>query len=179
MAASSKPRFATVWIGGCSGCHMSFLDLDEWLFDLADLVDIVHTPIQDVKDFPPDVDITLVEGAVANTDNLEMAHLVRKHTKTVVSFGDCAVTGNVTALRNLKGEPAEVLQRVYVDAVDSGGQIPSADILPELLPTVLPLHHVIPVDVFMPGCPPSAEKIRAGLVELLEGTGPTFDIRFG
>lgn len=133
-----------------------------------------------MKDFPPDVDITLVEGAVANADNLEMAHLLRANTKTVVSFGDCAVTGNVTALRNLRGEPDELLQRVYVDDVDSGGQIPSAaGIVPDLLPKVLPLHQVIPVDVFIPGCPPSADKIRAALLQLLEGAGTGFDIRFG
>jgi NAD-reducing hydrogenase small subunit len=180
MDVSRKPRFATVWIGGCSGCHMSFLDLDEWLFELAELVDVVHGPLQDTKEFPTDVDITLVEGAVANADNLEMAQLVRANTKTLVSFGDCAVTGNVTALRNLDGTPDALLRRVYVDAVDSGGQIPSeAGIVPDLLPRVLPLHHTVPVDVFIPGCPPSAERIRAAILELLGMPSPGFDIRFG
>ena len=69
----SKPRFASVWLGGCSGCHMSFLDMDEWLFELAEMVDVVYSPIVDIKEFPPDVDITLVEGAVANEDNVEVA----------------------------------------------------------------------------------------------------------
>ena len=78
----SKPRFATVWLGGCSGCHMSFLDMDEWLFELAELVDVVYSPIADVKVFPEDVDITLVEGAVANEDNVELAHIVRRQLRS-------------------------------------------------------------------------------------------------
>jgi len=89
---SRKPRFATVWLGGCSGCHMSFLDIDEWVIELADLVDIVYTPIADIKEYPEDVDIVLVEGAIANEDNLEMIHKVRANTKMIIAFGDCAVT---------------------------------------------------------------------------------------
>ena len=99
----ARLRFATVWLGGCSGCHMSFLDLDEWLFDLASQADVVFSPFADVKEYPENVDLALVEGAVANDENLEMIHQVRARTKTLVAFGDCAVTGNVTALRNPLG----------------------------------------------------------------------------
>ena len=67
----TRPRLATVWLGGCSGCHMSLLDTDEWLFELAAAADLVYSPIVDVKEFPHDVDVCLVEGAVANEDNLE------------------------------------------------------------------------------------------------------------
>ena len=90
-------RLATVWLGGCSGCHMSFLDLDEFLIDLAERVEVVYTPLADVKTYPDEVDVCLVEGAVANDENLEMAHRIRAATRYVISFGDCAVTGNVTA----------------------------------------------------------------------------------
>src|ERR1700746_790847 len=96
-------RFATVWVGGCSGCHMSFLDLDEWLIDLAAKVDLVYSPLMDTKDYPDDVDIVLVEGAVANAENLQMIHHLRARSRYVISFGDCAVTGNVTSLRNPLG----------------------------------------------------------------------------
>ncbi|MEX1021116.1 MAG: hypothetical protein WDZ49_15765 [Litorilinea sp.] len=65
---AGKIRLATAWLGGCSGCHMSFLDLDELLIDLAEMVDLVYSPIADVKEFPENVDVTLVEGAVANLD---------------------------------------------------------------------------------------------------------------
>src|SRR5690606_19401384 len=138
----TRPRLATVWLGGCSGCHMSFLDTDEWLFELAAAVDLVYSPIADVKEFPHDVDVCLVEGAVANDDNAELARIVRARSKLVVSFGDCAVSGNVTAMRNPLGDPEAILQRVYVDAPDRDGQVPrAAGIVPALLPQVRPLHQ--------------------------------------
>jgi NAD-reducing hydrogenase small subunit len=166
----SKPRFATVWLGGCSGCHMSFLDMDEWLFEFAGLVDVVYSPIADIKDFPADVDITLVEGAVANEDNVELAKEVRANSKWVASFGDCAVSGNVTGLRNPLGDPQAILERVYVDAVDKDPVIPdAAGIVPSLLPKVLPVHKVIPVDYYMPGCPPSAAEIQRAVETLVGG----------
>jgi NAD-reducing hydrogenase small subunit len=182
-------RVATAWLGGCSGCHMSFLDLDEVLFDLAERADIVFGPLTDIKDFPPDVDVTLVEGAVANEDNLELARAVRANTRVVVSFGDCAVTGNVTSLRNALGDPAELVRRVYVEHPDIRGAMPT-DVVPALLPRAEALHEVIPIDVYMPGCPPSADRIKATLFRLLdslaagEGIPPLDwrdhdDLRFG
>jgi NAD-reducing hydrogenase small subunit len=165
----SRPRLATVWLGGCSGCHMSFLDLDEWLFELTELVDVVYSPLADVKTFPTDVDIALVEGAVANTDNQELAELVRARSKLVVAFGDCAVTGNVTAMRNPLGDPSRILQRVYVEKVDRDGQVPDVAV-PALLPQVVPLHRMVDVDVFLPGCPPPAGRIKEVVCRLLDGT---------
>ena len=158
-----KIRFATVWLAGCSGCHMSFLDLDEFLIDLADLV----------------------EGAIANDDNLELIYQVRRHTKILISFGDCAVTANVPAMRNMLRDSAEgVLERGYLELADEHPQLPHAPgIVPELLDRVVPVHEVVPVDIFMPGCPPSADRIRATLEPLLQGQTPTMAgrpmIKFG
>src|SRR5512135_626801 len=118
-----KPRVATAWLGGCSGCHMSFLDMDERLIELSDRMDLVYSPIADVKEFPRDVDVTLVEGAVANTENEELAHMIRRNSRFVVSFGDCAVSGNVTAMRN-RFTADQVLRRSYVDLADITPQIP-------------------------------------------------------
>jgi NAD-reducing hydrogenase small subunit len=182
-------RLATVWLAGCSGCHMSFLDLDEWLFDLAARADLVYSPVaSDRKRYPDDVDVCLVEGAVANRDNLELALAVRARTRLVVSFGDCAISANVPGLRNLCAAPGETaraaLERGYVELADRGAGLPHAPgIVPELLAKVLPLHEVIPVDVYLPGCPPSAERIRSALETLLEGALPRLvgpdQLRFG
>jgi NAD-reducing hydrogenase small subunit len=155
-----RPRVATVWLGGCSGCHMSLLDMDERLLDLAGAIDLVFSPLMDAKTFPEQVDVTLVEGAIANEDHVQMIHRVRARTKVLVALGDCAVTGNVTALRNPLGSAAAVLQPVY-------GQ--SLDFVPPLLDSVLTLRSLVRVDVYLPGCPPSADVIHHALTELVAG----------
>lgn len=179
----NKLKLATVWLGGCSGCHMSFLDLDEWLIDLAAKVELVYSPLADIKEYPEEVDLVLVEGAVANEDNLELIKKVRDRSKILVSFGDCAVTGNVTALRNPLKDTESILQRCYLEAADIQNQIPhEPGIVPTLLEQVLPVHNVVNVDVYLPGCPPNAEEIRATLEPLLMGKIPHLaeeQIRFG
>ncbi|NJR47379.1 MAG: oxidoreductase [Hyellaceae cyanobacterium CSU_1_1] len=179
----NKLKLATVWLGGCSGCHMSFLDLDEWLIDLAAQVELVYSPFADIKQYPPGVDIVLVEGAVANEDNLELIKKVRDRSKTLISFGDCAVTGNVTAMRNPFGDPESFLQRAYLEAADIQNQIPhEPGIVPILLKQVKPVHDIVEVDVYLPGCPPNANHIRAALEMLLAGGVPHLIeelIRFG
>ena len=176
-------RIATVWLAGCSGCHMSFLDLDEWLIELAGKVEVVYSPIMDIKRYPEKVDVVLVEGAVANQDNLELIHEVRRNTRVLVSFGDCAVTGNVTALRNPVGSPELVLRRSYLERVDLQAQIPAeAGILPALTERVYPVHEVVAVDYYLPGCPPPADRIKKLLEQVLAGTTPELagrDLKFG
>jgi NAD-reducing hydrogenase small subunit len=177
-----RVRIATTWLGGCSGCHMSFLDLDERLLDLAPRIDLVYSPIADAKTFPEDVALTLVEGAVCNEEHLEMAARLRARSRLVVAFGDCAVTGNVSAIRNALGSALPVLQRAYQDLADVNPGIPSAPgIVPRLLDRVLPLHQVIRVDLFLPGCPPPADLIHAVLLDVLEGRPPSLQgkLRYG
>jgi NAD-reducing hydrogenase small subunit len=178
-------KLATVWLGGCSGCHMSFLDLDEFLIELAQKAEIVFSPIMDTKEYPKNVDLVLVEGAVCNEEHVEMAHQIRERTKLIVSFGDCAVTGNVTAMRNQLGlrNAENVLQRAYVELTDLNPQIPKLPgIVPALLERVMPLHEVVAVDFYLPGCPPPAERIKALVVQVLAGQTPKLegkDIKFG
>ncbi len=164
-----KIRLATVWLGGCSGCHMSFLDLDEKLIDLAGLVELVYSPIADAKEFPKNVDVTLVEGAVANVDHLELAEQIRERSKIVISFGDCAVTGNVTSLRN-KLNVDDLLTEVYKAGPGAAPLgLDSDKIMPALIDRVVPLHQIIPVDAFIPGCPPDRDRIWAAVSALIAG----------
>ncbi len=178
----TKITLATVWLDGCSGCHMSFLDIDERLVALADKVDIVYSPFVDRKEFPENVDVTLVEGAVSSTDDWDKIHIIRERTKTLVSLGDCAVTGNVPSMRNHFGADA-TLEYAYVnpDRVDHAPQIPQHEDLPALLPRVGPVHEVVKVDVFVPGCPPPADAIYEALQALIAGHAPDLSAytRFG
>ncbi|HEX4006693.1 MAG TPA: hypothetical protein VHX60_11000 [Acidobacteriaceae bacterium] len=167
---SDVKTLATVWLDGCSGCHMSLLDMDERLIELSSQFRLVYSPLVDRKTFPDLVDVTLVEGAVASEDDLKKIRKIREHTRVLVSLGDCALTGNVSAMRNACG-PQPVYLRVYDQNVLQP-QVPTVGV-PALLDRVRPVHEVVPVDVFVPGCPPSAETIYQVLSELLAGHVPS------
>ncbi|MBI4970722.1 MAG: NADP oxidoreductase [Candidatus Omnitrophica bacterium] len=171
----SKKKVATIWLAGCSGCHMSLLDIDERIFDVAKLADIVKSPVVDTKEFP-DCDIALIEGAIASEEHLEDIKHIRAHTKILVSMGDCAVTGNVSALRNMI-PLNDVLLRAYVEAPSNvDGKIPEAGKgVSRLLPRVMPLHEAVKIDFFIPGCPPSADLLFYCLFELLNDRIPVVE----
>jgi len=175
----SKLKLATVWLDGCSGCHMSFLDIDERILAVLEQADLVYSPLVDIKQFPEHVDIALVEGAVSNEDDLAKLLKVRAHTTTLVALGDCAVTGNVPSMRNVVGRTS-VMETVYVENATIN-RIPPNEVIPKLLKFVRPVHEVVPVDVFVPGCPPSADTIFYTLQELLAGRVPQLQTatRFG
>jgi NAD-reducing hydrogenase small subunit len=158
---------------------MSFLDMDERLLKLAELVDIVYSPIVDAKVFPDEVDIALVEGAVASVDDEAKIKKVRAHSKTLIAMGDCAVAGNVPSMRNPIG-PEKILDRAYIENASAQQQIPCV-VVPKLLKIVRPIHEFVNVDVFLPGCPPSADTFYTALTALV--TGAPLDIsaltRFG
>ena len=176
MQAVKKTKVATIWLSGCSGCHMSFLDQDEALLELAKKVQVVYSPIMDVKKFPENVDVTLIEGAVANEEQLEMLKEARAQTKILIALGDCAVTGNVTALRNAWRDNDQLaLEKAYVENTDENPEVPTD--VPKLLKKVHPLHQVVKVDYFIPGCPPSAAIINYVLTELLAGRTPNMEGR--
>lgn len=156
-------RLATAWLSGCSGCHMSLLNLHGQLLELLHSCQLVYSPLADVKEYPEGVDIVLVEGAVGNDDNLAMARLIRERTKVVASLGDCAVNGNVPGLRNPIGRET-ALAAAYPEAKMCKKL---SEYVPQLLPTVLPLHQVIRVDAFIPGCPPLPEEIGQAMARLV------------
>lgn len=178
-----RVKISTLWLGGCAGCHMSFLDIDEFLLDLVEKVEVVYSPLVDTKEYPEGVDVALIEGAVCNEEHLEMLQVIRARTKLVVSFGDCAVTSNVCGMRNALGGPEIVLHRAYEELADFNAGVPVTDgLVPALLEKAVPVHQIIPVDHFLPGCPPPADRIKALVVGVLEGaekplTGP--QLKFG
>ena len=176
----NKARLATVWLDGCSGCHMSFLDMDERLAALVERADLVYSPLVDHKDFPEGVDITLVEGAVSTHEDIEKIRHIRGRTRLLVSLGDCAVTSNVPAMRN-PFPVVQVMERAYTETADIRQGVEFTSVLPQLLDRVRPVHEVVPVDVFVPGCPPPADAIHYVLDELLQGRQPdlTGHTRFG
>ena len=174
-----KAKVATMWLDGCSGCHMSILDIDEAIASVAQKADIVYGPLVDAQEFPEDVDVTLVEGAVSSQDDYEKIKHVRENTRLLVALGDCAVTSNVPAMRN--SIPVKnLLERIYVQGVDEKPRIPTEGV-PQLLKRAVPLHEVVKVDLFVPGCPPPAAAIGFVLGELLEGRVPDLSskVKFG
>jgi NAD-reducing hydrogenase small subunit len=174
-----KIRIGTCWLDGCSGCHMSLLDLDEGIVAVLKKADIVFGPLVDAQEWPEDVDVAIVEGAVSSADDLRLVQTIRARSRVLVALGDCAVTGNVPAMRN--GIPRKVLlERVYVEGADQSDGVPT-DGVPALLRQAEPLHQQVGVDVHVPGCPPRPNAILMVLSELFEGREPDLGskIRFG
>ena len=172
----AKPKISSDWLCGCAGCHMSLLDIDERIIQIAELADLRSTPITDLKE--PDeegVDVGILEGGINNTYNQEVAEKFRKRCKVLVALGDCAVFGGVPAMRNFF-TLEEALRRAYVeaDSNDSEAMIPSDPELAQMT-KVRALHEVVPVDIFVPGCPPDPDTIFYVLSELAQGRKPVLE----
>jgi NAD-reducing hydrogenase small subunit len=174
-----RVRLATVWLDGCSGCHMSVLDTDEAILPIANRIEVVYGPLVDAQEFPKAVDVTLVEGAVSSQDDLEKIRTIRQRSKLVVALGDCAVTGNVPAMRNTI-PTRKLLERIYIEGAQESRIVP-VDGVPALLRKAVPVHEVVKVDLHVPGCPPPAKAIALVLMELCEGRIPDLrsKVKFG
>ncbi|MBI4734221.1 MAG: NADP oxidoreductase [Rubrobacteridae bacterium] len=171
----AKARVATAWLDGCSGCHMSLLDIDELLIDLAGKIELVYSPLVDAKEIPEGIDVAIIEGAVGNEDNLHVLKTMRERSKLLVSLGDCAVTGNITTMRN-PYKVKDIMERSYIENAPLKQQIPTEG-LPALLKKAEPLHDHVHIDVFVPGCPPAADNILFVISEILEGRVPDLGAR--
>ena len=167
----TKVKVATAWLDCCSGCHMSLLDLDEAIIGLLDAIEITASPITDIKEFP-EVDVGIIEGAIGNIHDEEVAKDLRAKCKILMVWGDCACFGGICAMRNLFSKE-DVLQRYYhTESTKNNGTIPSSEDLPALLDQVKPVSEVVKVDCYVPGCPPSPKAIHYAVAELLEGRIP-------
>jgi NAD-reducing hydrogenase small subunit len=167
----SKPVIATASLAGCFGCHMSLLDIDDRILKLVELVEFNKSPINDIKTFTKPVDVGLIEGGCANTENVEVLRSFRKNCKVLVSVGECAVMGGLPAMRN--GIPLkECLEEAFLNSptvAPEDRMIPNDEDIPIVLDRVYPLHEVVKIDHFLPGCPPSADLIWEALTALVEG----------
>jgi NAD-reducing hydrogenase small subunit len=167
-----KPRVATCSLAGCFGCHTSFLDIDERLFALAEVVEFDRSPITDIKHCGP-CDIGLIEGGLCNAENVQVLREFRAHCKVLVAVGSCAITGGLPAQRNAL-DIGTILRDVYVEraGLAPGSRVPDDPELPLPLAHVHPIHEVVHIDHFLPGCPPGADAIWAFVTALLEGRAP-------
>jgi NAD-reducing hydrogenase small subunit len=171
-APNKKLRVATTSLAGCFGCHMSFLDIDERILQLVELVEFDRSPITDIKHCGP-CDLGLIEGGVCNAENVHVLHEFRNNCKILVALGACAVNGGLPAQRNHL-DLRDILEEVYVteDGLARGSKIPNDPELPLLLDKVHPIHEVVRIDYFLPGCPPSADAIWKFLTDLIAGRTP-------
>jgi NAD-reducing hydrogenase small subunit len=169
----AKVRIATDWLAGCAGCHMSLLDIDERIVKLLEAVEFTSSPLTDLKHPPEDgVTVGILEGAISNTHNVQVAKEMRERCQILVAIGDCATFGGIVAMRNLAGTEA-ALKRAYLETETTvDGVIPNSDELGKPLDMVTGVDKVVKVDVFVPGCPPSADALFYAISELLAGRMP-------
>ena len=166
-----KLRVATTSLAGCFGCHMSILDIDERILKLLELIEFDRSPLTDIKHCGP-CDLGIVEGGLCNAENVHVLQEFRKNCKVLLAIGACAINGGLPAQRNHL-DLRDVLEEVYMTEVGvSHGGIPNDPDLPLPLSKVHPIHEVVKVDYFLPGCPPSADAIWKFLTDLLAGRTP-------
>ncbi len=168
----TKKVIATTSLAGCFGCHMSFLDIDERILELIELVEFNKSPVDDIKVFTKKCDIGLIEGGCCNSENVHLLREFRKNCKILVSVGECAIMGGLPALRNGLSVK-ECLDEAYLNGptVKANNEkiIPNDEELPIILDKVYPCHEIVKIDYFIPGCPPRADLIWEALVALVKG----------
>jgi len=184
MAAMNEPQIivpektdklvvATAALCGCFGCHMSLLDIDERILELVELVEFDRTPLTDIKKVGK-CDIGLIEGGVANAENVQVLREFRNNCDILVAVGACAITGGIPAMRN-QFDLKDCLEEVYIHGVGvENPHIPNDVEIPLLLDKVHPIHEVVRVDYFLPGCPPSADTFWTFLTDLIGGKTISF-----
>jgi F420-non-reducing hydrogenase small subunit len=186
---SDKPKLALYWASSCGGCEIAVLGLHEKILDVAAAFDIVFWPC--VMDFkyadveamePGSIDVCLFNGAIRNDENVRMAHLLRQKSKVLVAFGACAYGGSMPGLANFVDRDT-IFEWVYYQSPSTDNpsrvfpqprtQVPEGELeLPAFWNTVKTLAQVVPVDYFLPGCPPEASSIETAVNAIVKGELP-------
>ncbi len=172
--ADQKIKVATCSLGGCFGCHMSLLDIDEALIEVEKHVQFDRSPITDIKNISK-CDLGLIEGGLCNEENVHVLKDFRENCKILVAVGACAINGGLPAMRNgidVQDCLKEVYQTGYNLTTDI---IPDDPEIPRLQEKVQPLHELVKVDYFLPGCPPPAPAFLELITALVEGREPNID----
>ena len=182
----SKPTLALYWAASCGGCEIAVLDVEEKILDVAAFFDIVFWPCamdfkyKDVEAMPDgSIDLCLFNGAIRTSENELLAHLLRKKAKVLVAFGSCAMEGCIPGLANLTTKQA-IFEWAYKESpstVNTNGAAPVPRYaapegeleIPEFYESVRTLSQVVPVDYFIPGCPPQAPQILAVMTAIMTG----------
>ena len=169
---ADKVKIGLIQLCGCSGCHMSLLDLHEKLLDVLPNLEIVYAPIvADAKEIPDGIDVFCIEGGARNEHDKHLIEEIREKSKIVVAWGTCAAFGGIPALGNLYSKENLMKEAYSTESSDNPGEVPN-DCVPELLDTVKPVSDIIKVDLVLPGCPPKPEHNAEVIVALLEGREP-------
>ncbi len=169
---AEKVKIGTMWLSGCSGCHLSVVDIHEAILDVLELAEFKFSPVlMDVKyDEIPDLDAVVIEGGIRNDENKELAEKLREKAGAVIAYGTCAVYGGIPGLGNLfKNE--ELIEEAYINSPSTPnpeGVLPHEEV-PHFENRVRPLADVIDVDVTIPGCPPKSDVVAKALLALLKG----------
>ncbi len=185
----AKLKLASYWASACGGCDVAILDTHERILDIAAAADILLWPIaldfkyRDIEAMPDGhIDVTLFHGAIRNSENERLARLLRAKSRVLVAFGSCAHLGGIPALANLF-DRAGIFQRVYHTTPSTFNpeetepetriQVEEGELqLPEFYDTVRPLDHIVEVDYYVPGCPPTPAQIWKVVMAINEGNLP-------
>jgi len=189
MSEKPKGKLALYWAASCGGCEISVLAINEKILDVAAAFDIVLWPVavdakvRDIEKMPDQsIDVCLFNGGIRTSENEYMARLLRKKSKVLVAFGSCAQEGCIPGLANLSNRDL-VFQTVYRDTESTENpkdarpqpetEVPEGKLhLPVFYDTLKTLDQTVPVDYYLPGCPPEADRIWDAVVAILEGKLP-------
>jgi len=184
-----KPKFAFYWCASCGGCEETVLDLNEKILEVVDKVDIVFWPValdfkrKDIEAMKEgEIDVAFINGAIRTSEQEEMAKLLREKAKLVVAFGACAQLGGIPGLANFWVR-SDIFDRIYKKVptvANPEGVVPQQVVemdgykltLPEFYDTVKTLDQTIPVDYYLPGCPPPPDLIMDAIETILKGELP-------